>query len=105
MIFKSRDARKRQVRGIAFEVVAAGERSMVIRVPCKAGHHVPKHSHPHEQIGYVVSGKVRLTIDTLSETLEAGDSYCIPGNMPHSLDTLEDAVVLDYFTPLREDYL
>jgi quercetin dioxygenase-like cupin family protein len=105
MIFKSHDAKKREIRGFAYDVVAAGERSMLIRVPCKAGLHVPRHTHPHEQIGYVVAGKIRLTTDTVSGTLEAGDSYCIPGNEPHSLDAIEDALVLDYFTPLREDYL
>lgn len=105
MIVKSDHAQKRELRGMRFEVLAAGERSMIIRVPCKAGDRVARHSHPHEQTGYVVSGKVRLTTGGSAETLEAGDSYSIPGNAPHSLDVLEDAVVLDFFTPRRDDYL
>ena len=48
---------------------------------------------------------VSLAMEGRAETLEPGDSYCIPGGAPHSLDVLEDAVVLDFFTPPRADYL
>jgi quercetin dioxygenase-like cupin family protein len=105
MIVKSGDAKKRESKGIALDVLAVGRQSMLIRVYCKAGDCIPAHSHPNEQTGYIVSGKVRLTIEGHAETLEAGDSYSIPADAPHSLDALADSAVLDFFVPPRADYL
>jgi len=45
---------------VSFDVLAAGEKSMVARMNYKAGNHVPFHSHPNEQTGYVISGKIRM---------------------------------------------
>ncbi|MGD9972574.1 MAG: cupin domain-containing protein [Desulfatirhabdiaceae bacterium] len=67
--------------------------------------HTPRHTHPHEQTGYLISGRIRFTIG--EDVLEAipGDSWCIPGNMEHQADILENSVAIEVFSPVREDYL
>ncbi|MDE6125919.1 MAG: cupin domain-containing protein, partial [Muribaculaceae bacterium] len=66
------------------------------------------HQHPHEQCGFVVSGRYRLIVNAEPEIdviLTSGDSYAIPGGTPHSFEVLEGGEVVDVFTPCREDYL
>jgi quercetin dioxygenase-like cupin family protein len=63
------------------------------------------HSHPHEQIGYVVKGRFELELDGEKTTLEAGDSYHVPRGVPHGVVALESSVMLDIFTPQRKDFL
>lgn len=63
------------------------------------------HQHPHEQSGYVISGKYELTIENAKYELITGDTYSIPGNKVHSFHVIEGGEVIDVFTPPREDYL
>ena len=66
---------------------------------------LPRHSHPHEQTGYLVTGKMELTIGAETSLLEPGDSWCIPGDMEHNATVLEDSVAIEVFSPVRADYL
>ncbi len=63
------------------------------------------HAHPHEQISYVISGQVAFRIGEQDITLTSGDSCLMPPDVPHSATCLQDALVLDVFTPIREDFL
>lgn len=66
---------------------------------------VPFHSHPHEQGGIVLQGRVELTIGDDSRTVGPGALYIIPSNTPHRAAAVDGpAVVLDVFAPVREDY-
>jgi len=66
----------------------------------------PLHSHPHEQISYIVSGKVIYFIGGEQQTLEAGDMVTIPPNVTHAIQALTPTVRLaDALTPVREDFL
>ncbi|MBN1837502.1 MAG: cupin domain-containing protein [Spirochaetales bacterium] len=66
----------------------------------------PPHSHPHEQISYVVSGRVRYYLGEEHADLEAGDMVTIPAEVPHSIQLLSPTVRLaDAFHPVREDFL
>ncbi|UCF95912.1 MAG: cupin domain-containing protein [Spirochaetaceae bacterium] len=66
----------------------------------------PLHAHPHEQVSYIVSGKVIYYLGEEQQTLEAGDMVTIPPNVPHAIQTLTPSVRLaDAFTPVREDFL
>lgn len=105
MIVKDKDAKKREFLDVSFDVLAFGEKSMVTRMNYKAGDHVPLHSHPNEQTGYVVSGRIRMRFGEYDEILRGGDSYSIPGRTEHSIDGLEDSIVVDFFCPPRQDYL
>jgi quercetin dioxygenase-like cupin family protein len=67
---------------------------------------VPMHHHPHEQAGTVLEGVLILTIGDETRHLRYGDAYAIPPNVPHGATTDEQGcLVIDVFTPPREDYL
>ena len=108
-IFVSRDnAVKRTFNGVNLDSLAVGERSMVTKMNYVKGNFATMHSHPHEQCGYVISGKYRLIVegdDRIDVIMHPGDSYAIPGNIPHSFEVIEGGEVVDVFTPHREDYL
>jgi quercetin dioxygenase-like cupin family protein len=66
----------------------------------------PLHSHPHEQISYVVSGRVIYFLGNEQQTMEAGDMVTVPPNVPHAIQTLTAKVrLVDAFSPVREDFL
>jgi len=68
---------------------------------------VPTHSHPHEQIGMVYSGRAILRIGEEEREVGPGGFYCIPAGVPHSDACLGDEpfVMLDVFYPVREDFI
>ena len=67
---------------------------------------LPNHSHPHEQMGMMISGRLEFTVDDTTRVLGPGDIWRIPGGVAHSVRALEEpAVALDVFHPIREDYL
>jgi quercetin dioxygenase-like cupin family protein len=82
-----------------------GDKTLLCEFRMKKGSHVPEHAHPHEQTGYMVSGRIKFI--TGDESFEAlpGDSWCIPGDVMHTADILEDSVIIEVFSPVREDYL
>ncbi len=63
------------------------------------------HSHPHEQTGYLLSGKMRFTIDGNVFEAEPGDSWTIKSGVVHGAEVIKDALVIEIFSPVREDYL
>jgi quercetin dioxygenase-like cupin family protein len=66
---------------------------------------VPEHRHPNEQLGLVLKGSLDFTIAGERRRVAAGDTYNIPGEVPHGVTTGPDgAVVLDVFSPVREDW-
>ena len=105
MIVKSKDAKQREFRGVSFDVLAVGHKSMVTRMNYTAGNIVPFHQHPNEQSGYVISGKIQFRSADIDEILEPGDTYTIGENTEHSFEIIESARVIDFFTPPRKDYL
>jgi len=70
----------------------------------EAGKAMPMHSHPHEQVAHVLSGKFELTVDGETMILEPGLVAVIPPHVPHGGKALTDCQLLDVFHPEREDY-
>jgi len=67
---------------------------------------VPRHSHPHEQVGVILQGEAQFRIGTEVKTLEVGDMYVIPGDVEHEVTAGNEGVVaLDIFHPVREEYV
>ena len=102
---KKAEAKKRVFKGVNLDSLAVGEKAMVTKMNYIIGNYASEHTHPHEQCGYVISGKYLMTVEENEFILEAGDSYAVPGNVPHSFKVLEAGEVIDVFTPQREDYL
>jgi quercetin dioxygenase-like cupin family protein len=63
------------------------------------------HSHPHEQLTYVLSGRFSFTIDGVTKEVSAGDTLYKKPNVVHGCVCLEAGTLLDTFTPQREDFL
>ena len=82
-----------------------GDRITFAVVTLDADLAVPEHHHPNEQVGTVLKGSITMTIAGESRTLGLGDTYVIPGDVPHSAQTgPEGATVVDVFNPPREDW-
>lgn len=64
-----------------------------------------RHSHPHEQLVYVVRGHISVASDGSTFKLRGGDSFIVPGGADHEASALEASEVLDVFAPWRKDYL
>ncbi|NHM31390.1 cupin domain-containing protein [Neobacillus terrae] len=64
------------------------------------------HSHPHEQISYIVQGSFEFNLDGDIQIVRKGDSIYIPSNIKHGVKALDDdSIILDVFTPQREDFV
>jgi quercetin dioxygenase-like cupin family protein len=84
---------------------SACERMMLSVVTFDEGGIVPDHAHPHEQVGYLVSGCLEFTIGGVTRRLGPGDQWRIPGGVSHRVVAIDGpAVALDVFCPIREDY-
>jgi quercetin dioxygenase-like cupin family protein len=83
----------------------AGRLAMINYIAMEPGAVVPRHSHPHEQLGYVVAGSIALDIAGDIALLGPGDGYTLAGGVEHSGTAGADGcVVVDVFAPVREDY-
>ncbi len=90
--------------GLLRQVLAYNDRLMLVRHLMQPGWSGARHSHPHDQMVYVVSGHLRFTAGGRSFEVLAGDSFVVPGGMEHQAEALEKSEVLDVFTPVRQDY-
>ena len=82
-----------------------GKNLMLSYVEIDEGAVVSTHQHPHEQGGVVLSGRMELTIGGETRTLGPGEMYLIPPDTPHRATAVGGpAVVMDVFSPVREDY-
>ena len=95
--------------GATRKVMAHGDDLMVVEVTFEEGADGAPHRHPHTQSSYVVSGDILFRIGEAGEStdrvMHPGDSVFLPGDVPHCLKALTPAVVIDVFTPAREDFL
>ena len=96
--------RRRVFPGVEIHATA-GEGLMLSLVHLEPDAVVPEHAHPHEQMGMMISGRLEFTIGGITRVLETGDSWRIPGDVPHSVRAIGGpAVALDVFHPVRDDY-
>lgn len=83
-----------------------GSQAMLARLLLRKGALVPRHSHPNEQIAYVLSGTLQFTFDGGRVIIvRAGETLVIPPHLPHAAEALEDTINLDVFAPPREDWI
>ncbi|KJS14281.1 MAG: cupin [Peptococcaceae bacterium BRH_c8a] len=93
------------VDGIKRKTLVHGAKTLMSEFLLAKGKTLPNHSHPHEQTGYLVSGKIMLAIAGQEFEVNPGDSWVIPGNVEHSAKIIEDSVAVEVFAPVREDYI
>ena len=85
--------------------IVAGQQGMVVWWKMKAGAHAAAHKHPHEQIVWMLKGKMDFRIGNERRSMGAGDIAVIPGGIEHEGYFPEDTKVVDIFSPPREDFL
>jgi quercetin dioxygenase-like cupin family protein len=90
--------------GVIRRTLTDGERMMLCEVRMQKDAVVPLHTHPHEQTGYLVSGRCRFQLGDEVRELGAGDCWMVPGGVEHEATALEDSVFIDVFSPPREEY-
>ena len=96
---------KEVLQGIQLKTLVYGERTMMTEFRLDKGSDLPLHSHPHEQTGYLVKGRLRLFVGDQHHEVRPGDSWCIAGGIEHRAEVLEDSLAIEVFSPLREDYM
>lgn len=91
--------------GLTRRLLARGGQIMGVEVTFAKGAVGTAHRHPHEQVSYIVSGSFEYEVEGEKYILHKGDSYYVAPNLLHGAVALEDSVILDIFTPQREDFL
>jgi quercetin dioxygenase-like cupin family protein len=91
--------------GIDRKTLAYGALTLLTEFRMRRGSVLPRHAHPHEQTGYLVSGRMKLTVGRNTIDARPGDSWSIPGSVQHGAQILEDTVAIEVFSPVRQDYL
>jgi len=91
--------------GIERRTLVHGGATLLTEFRMHRGAALPRHAHPHEQTGYLVRGRLRLTVGADAFEASAGASWTIPGGVEHGAEVLEDALAIEVFSPVREDYL
>ncbi len=82
-----------------------GAQSMLVKWTLKKGAVIALHFHPNEQITWITKGTVRVNSQGKEFTVKAGQVFIIPPYVPHEFHALEDTIDIDYFTPVRNDWL
>ena len=90
--------------GLSRQVLAYSDKLMLVRHLMEKGWTGARHSHPHEQLVYVIRGHLRFHGGDTSFDARTGDSFVVPGGVEHQASAVEESEVLDVFTPAREDY-
>lgn len=91
--------------GITRKVLAHSDNMMAVEVRFDKGAVGTMHSHPHEQLTYVLSGVFEFTIGDEKKIVKAGDTMYKEPNIEHGCVCLEAGVLIDNFTPMRKDFL
>jgi quercetin dioxygenase-like cupin family protein len=91
--------------GLSRQVLAYSGKLMLVRHLMEEGWIGPKHSHPHEQLVYIIRGHIQFRGEDTTFDARTGDSFVVPGGMEHQASAVEESEVLDLFTPVREDYV
>jgi quercetin dioxygenase-like cupin family protein len=95
--------------GLTRRILTHSDKSMLVKHVMEADSVFPWHSHPHEQTVYILEGELIVEAKengtVRSWKAFGGDSWVIPGDVPHQVTALKRSVALDYFVPFREDYV
>jgi quercetin dioxygenase-like cupin family protein len=108
------DIQKQYGDGIEWEVVGEGvkrkimgydDKIMLVKVHFEEGGVGPMHKHYHSQVTYVESGEFKLTIGNETKLMMGGDSFYIPPHVMHGAICVSPGVLIDVFSPIREDFM
>ncbi|TDG00474.1 cupin domain-containing protein [Paenibacillus piri] len=89
--------------GVKRKIFEPGATIMMMEVHFEANAEGYEHSHPHEQLSYLIKGRIEFTIDGKKTVIGPGETIFIPSGAKHGAKALESSILLDTFTPVRED--
>ena len=90
--------------GLRRRTMATTDEAMLCEFLIERGTEIEPHSHGNDQVGYLVFGRLEITIGADTQVLQPGDSYAVPGGVEHSARALVDCLAIDVFSPPRRDY-
>jgi quercetin dioxygenase-like cupin family protein len=91
--------------GVKRKIMAYDEKLMVVKVAFESGGVGVLHQHYHTQITHVESGVFQVEIGGVKKLLSTGDAFYIPPNVLHGAVCIETGVLIDVFSPMREDFI
>ena len=91
--------------GIRRKILGFDNNLMMTLVEFKKNSKGSVHNHPHRQVTYIIHGSFEVQIDNKKKILEEGDSFFVPPSIKHGVVALEDALLVEVFSPSREDFL
>jgi len=81
------------------------DKVMMLKIKFETGAIGTMHHHHHSQVTYIESGMFDMTIDNITRRLKAGDGYFVPSHAVHGIVCIEAGMLVDVFSPHREDFL
>lgn len=91
--------------GVQRQIMGYDDKIMLVNVKFEKGGVGTMHEHHHSQVTYVVSGEFKMTIGEETRIIKGGDSFYIPPHVMHGTTCLEAGVLIDVFSPIREDFM
>lgn len=91
--------------GLKRKIMAYDDHIMLVKVDFKKGAVGQLHEHYHSQATYVVSGEFELTVGDETKLVKGGDAFYIPPHVIHGAICIKDGVLIDVFSPIREDFM
>lgn len=91
--------------GVRRQIMAYDDKIMLVNVEFDKGGVGQMHQHYHSQVTYVISGQFDLTIGDETKRMKGGDAFYIPPNVMHGAICVEKGVLIDVFSPIREDFM
>jgi quercetin dioxygenase-like cupin family protein len=102
---KLASVREEQITDKIRRRVVSGKQGTMVYWSMKAGAHAAAHKHPHEQFVWMVKGTMDFRIGNEKRIMKPGDVAVIPGGIEHEGYFPEDSEAIDFFAPVREDFL
>lgn len=91
--------------GVRRKILGYEKEIMLVAVEFKKGAVGYLHKHPHKQISYLARGSFEVNINDEKKIMKAGDVFLVLPNLEHGVVALEDSMLIDVFTPYREDFI
>lgn len=104
-VYRWNEVEKEQLNPLMARQMIHGQTMTVARIELRKGCSISEHQHHNEQITMLEKGRMKFVLEGKEVTLSAGEALHLPPHLPHSAEVLEDAVVVDLFSPPREDWI
>jgi len=91
-------------KGVTRKNLVWGERMLITQIIMRAGSVVDEHAHPYEQMGYCVKGAIELEVEGEKQVCREGAAWSIPSGAKHAASGLENSILVEAFSPPRDDY-